>query len=113
MTRIRVRVPPSVGSLLTFGDSGDQANVMTDAAGRYADILEDDARLILFSGLPASVAWRELNPGLSDMLGRPQRQYPGHRIVDLQQQAVEQARPNPFDKVSIVRQSLAMFRRAR
>lgn len=109
--RVRVRIPHAASTMI--GPSGDIATVMVDEAGaHYVDMLEDDARLILFSGLPASVPWRELNQGLVETLKPPVRT-PVIRVSDLQY-AADMARPiNIFDRGAIVRQTLAMWRRGR
>lgn len=108
--RVRVRMPHAASTMI--GPSGDIATVMVDEAGTYVDMLEDDARLILFSGLPASVPWRELNQGLVETLKPPVRT-PAIRVVDLQH-AADMARPtNPFDRAAIARDTLARWRSGR
>ena len=109
--RVRVRVPGDATTLI--GPSGDVVIVKVDEAGRWAEMLADDARLIINSGLADCIPWRELNPTLIEALGPLPRQRPGHRIVDLQAVS-DAAQPiNPFDKAGIARQSLSMLRRAR
>ena len=105
--RVKVRVPGEA-SLLQF-PSGDQVIVNVDSAGRLADILEDDARLIMFSGLPDSIAWRELNPGLVETL-KPLQRKPAVRLVDLERAANDAQSISPFDKVSIARTTLSFLR---
>ncbi len=102
--RVRVRVPHET-SVLTF-PSGDTVTVKVDEAGAYADVLEDDACLLLFSGLPQSIAWRERNQDLVDRLKPPPR-IRAMRVVDLER-AADMAKPvNPFDRAAIARQTLA------
>jgi hypothetical protein len=106
-TRVRMRVPHDATTLI--GPTGDQVTVKTDEAGPYADMLEDDACLILFSGLPASVPWRESNLSLVQMLKPPPRT-PAVRVADLER-AADMAKPiNPFDRASIARDALAIWR---
>ncbi len=103
MTRVRVRIPSDCTTLI--GPSGDQITVMVDGVGRYADMLESDAQLILFSGLPASVPWREANMTLIETM-TPLPRTPIVRVADLQA-----ARPiNPFDKAAIAADALASWR---
>jgi hypothetical protein len=105
--RVRLRIPIDATNLIT--PSGDQVVVKIDEAGRYADVIQDDARQILFNGLPASVPWREANPLLIETLKPPPR-VNAVRVVDLQH-AADMARPiNPFDRAAIARQTLAMLR---
>jgi hypothetical protein len=105
--RIRARVPGDATQFV--GPSGDQVMI---EEGRWANLLADDVRLILFSGLPASLPWRELNPTLIETLKPPQRT-PAMRVVDLQR-AADMAKPtNLFDRASIARDALAVWRGGR
>ena len=108
--RVRVRVPHDA-SMLTF-PSGDNVMVNVDEGGAHADIQEEDVRLILFSGLPASVPWRELNPALVETLKPPTRT-PALRVIDLEH-AANMSRPtNPFDRAAVARDALAAWRGGR
>jgi hypothetical protein len=105
--RVRVRVPGDATQFV--GPSGDQVMI---EEGRWANVLADDVRLILFSGLPASLPWRELNPTLIETLKPPQRT-PAIRVADLEH-AANMSRPtNPFDRAAIARDALAIWRGGR
>jgi hypothetical protein len=101
--RIRIKVP---GNATTFiGPTGDQVAI---EEGRWANLLTDDVRMIIFSGLPQSLEWRELNPDLVDTMTPPPR-VPIVRVAD-----IPAARPiDPFDKAAIAADALAAWRRAR
>ncbi len=102
--RVRVRVPFDVTALRN--PSGDQVNVCVDEVGRFADILEDDARAILLSGLPDSVPWRAINQELADRLKPLPR---GGRLLawsDLERAAEDMRSIDPNDKMRMVRETL-------
>lgn len=103
--RVRMAVP--IDTSMLINPSGDQCVVSIDDAGqRYADVLRDDACLMLFSGLPACVPWRECNPNLVATL-TPLPKAQAARVIDLQK-AIAASRPiDPFDKMGIVRAALA------
>lgn len=108
--RVRVRMP--FDTTVIIGPSGDQVTVTADEDGRHALMLESDIAQIIFSGLPASIPWREHNPGLVERLKPPSRT-PAVRVTDLER-AADMARPiDPFDRASIARDALAAWRRAR
>lgn len=96
MTRVRVQVPNDSSTIITA--SGEVVNTTVDETGqRWAKLLADDARVILHSGLPSSVPWRELNPALTGgALGPISPQPRGIRVTDWLQ-AAEDARPRRWD----------------
>jgi hypothetical protein len=96
MTRVRIQVPGDSSTLITA--SGDVVNTTVDETGRrWAELLADDARAILNSGLSSSLPWRELNPGLiGGALGPISPPVRGIRWVDLLQ-AAEDARPRHWN----------------
>jgi hypothetical protein len=105
--RVRVRVPGE--ATLFIGPSGDMVMI---EEGRWANLLADDVRLVLFSGLPDSLHWREINAELIQTLKRPTAT-PAVSVADLQH-AADMARPiDPFNKAAIARQTLAAWRSGR
>jgi hypothetical protein len=114
MTMIRVRVRVPIESTTIIAASGDVVEVVVDENGqRWAEMLPDDARLMLNSGLPESLPWRDANPHLVSMLGPVPKQQPGVPWAHLQQFA-EDARPIHWsDRGRIASQAIEALRRAR
>ena len=105
--QVRARVPGDATQFV--GPSGDQVMI---EEGRWANLLADDVRLILFSGLSDSLQWRELNPALVETL-KPSLRTPAMRVADLEH-AANMSRPtNPFDRAAIARDALAIWRGGR
>jgi hypothetical protein len=83
---------------------GNETSIVTTANGepylveiengrRVIYLPRDDARMLLNSGLPESLAWREANMQLADWLGRPPQESPGINVGRLQHATWEATRP--------------------
>lgn len=109
--RVRLRVPLDSSTIVAA--SGDVVMVTLEAGERWAELLLDDARLLLNSGLPDNLPWRELNPHLVNMLGPIPKEHPGIPWSQVRQPA-EDARPTHWsDKGRIANQAIAALTRAR
>jgi hypothetical protein len=106
MSLVRVQIPGESTDLITV--SGEHLKVQIDEAGqRWVNMDEADAAVLINSGLPDSVAWRESNPHLVGSAA-PQQQR-GMRWSDILD-AAENARPrHPLDKGGISADTLRLI----
>jgi hypothetical protein len=90
--RVQVHVPGEATLLTT--PTGDVQSVALDEDGRrFVMMRVEDARMIINSGAPSCLAWRELNPDLIEALGPVPPPAPGINIA--RYQAAERAAMKP------------------
>jgi hypothetical protein len=84
---------PGEATMVITPDGREHPTQVDENGRRYVEIKTDFARVMLNSGLPCSLAWKEANAALAERLGPMPKFAPGIAIGRLQHAALEASRP--------------------